>query len=190
MIVLAYALRGPLDTRRLEAALSRVVARHPVLRTVYPYTGNGAVQRTLPTDDATVALEHTTAPHHAEEGDLRELAEVVSADWWGEPTDLETEPSLRLRLCRVDERTHLFCIRLHHLAFDGWSEALFMEDLAAAMERDVPLAKPPHVTYAGYSTWERDRLDSWLDHDLPYWREALKESSPPFLHPRRQRRPT
>ncbi|WP_097868230.1 condensation domain-containing protein [Streptomyces sp. rh34] len=184
VIVLAYALRGPLDTQRFEAALSQVVARHPVLRTVYPYAGNGAVQRTLPMDNAVVALEHTTAPHHAEEGDLRELAEVVSADWWGKPTDLEAEPSLRLRLCCVDERTHLFCIRLHHLAFDGWSESLFMEDLAAAMERDIPLVEPPHVTYAGYSTWERDQLDSWLGQDLPYWRKALKQSPRPFLpHP-------
>jgi amino acid adenylation domain-containing protein len=181
VIVLAYALKGSLDTQRFEAALSQVVARHPVLRTVYPYEGAETVQRVLPTDDATVALEHTSAPHHTDGDDLRELAEEISADWWGGPTDLEKEPSLRLRLCRIDEQTHLFCMRVHHLAFDGWSETLFMEDLAAAMEPDVSLAEPPHVTYAGYSRWERDRLGSWLEHDLPYWQEALKDAPRPFL---------
>ncbi|MFE0174027.1 amino acid adenylation domain-containing protein [Streptomyces sp. NPDC059002] len=181
VIVLAYALTGPLDTRRFEAALGQLVARHAVLRTVYPYEGSGAIQRPLPADVTTVPLEHTTAPHPADGNGLRELAEEISADWWGWPTDLEKEPSLRLRLCRVDEQTHLFCLRLHHLAFDGWSETLFMEDLAAAMAPDAPLPEPPRVTYAGFSTWEQDRLDSWREHDLPYWQEVLREPPHPFL---------
>ncbi|MFE3944109.1 amino acid adenylation domain-containing protein [Streptomyces sp. NPDC059118] len=181
VVVLAYVLKGALDTQRFEAALNQVIARHPVLRTVYPYEGTEAVQRVLPTDDATAALEHTSVPHHTDGDDPRELAEEICADWWGGPTDLEKEPSLRIRLCRMDEQTHLFCMRVHHLAFDGWSETLFMEDLAAAMEPDVPLTEPPHVTYAGYSRWERDRLGSWLQHDLPYWQEALKDAPRPFL---------
>ncbi|MFB7176126.1 amino acid adenylation domain-containing protein [Streptomyces sp. NPDC056257] len=181
VVVLAYALKGSLDTERFEAALGRVIARHPVLRTVYPYEGAGAVQRVLPADDIRVALERTSAPHHAGGDDLRELAEEISADWWGGATDLEKEPPLRLRLCRVDEQTHLFCMRVHHLAFDGWSETLFMEDLAAAMDPEVSLAEPPRVTYAGYGKWERDRLDTWLGHDLPYWQEALKDAPRPFL---------
>ncbi|MGW0832983.1 amino acid adenylation domain-containing protein [Streptomyces prunicolor] len=181
VIVLAYALTGPLDVQRFEASLGHLVARHAVLRTVYPYEGTGAVQRTLPADIATVSLEHTTAPHHTHGDDLRELAEEISADWWGRPTDLEKEPSLRLRLCRVDEQTHLFCVRVHHLAFDGWSETLFMEDLAAAMAPNGSPAEPPHVTYAGFSRWEQDRLGSWLQHDLPYWQEVLREPPRPFL---------
>ncbi|GGS59080.1 non-ribosomal peptide synthetase [Streptomyces violaceus] len=181
VIVLAYALTGPLDTQRFEAALGRLVARHAVLRTVYPYEGTGAVQRILSADVATVPLEHTTAPHHTDGDDLRVLAEAICADWWGRPTDLEKEPPLRLRLCRVDEQTHLFCVRVHHLAFDGWSETLFMEDLAAAMTPDVPLAEPPRVTYAGFSRWEQDRLGSWLEHDLPYWQKVLREPPRPFL---------
>jgi mycobactin peptide synthetase MbtE len=184
VIVLAYALTGPLDTERFEAALRQVVARHPILRTVYPYEGTEPVQRALPADDTTVTLERTSAPHPTDEDGLRELAEELSADWWGGPTDLETEPSLRLRLCRTGEQTHLFFVRVHHLAFDGWSETLLMEDLAAAMEADVQPAGPPRVTYAGYSAWERDRLGSWLTHDLPYWQETLKEAPRPFLpHP-------
>ncbi len=181
VIVLAYALTGHLDTQRFEAALGQVVARHAVLRTVYPYEGSGAVQRALSTDVATVTLEHTTAPHHTDGDGLRELAEEVTADWWGWPTDLEKEPSLRLRLCRVDEQTHLFCVRVHHLAFDGWSETLFMEDLAAAMAPDAPPAQPPHATYAGFSRWEQRQLGSWLEHDLPYWQEVLGEPPHPFL---------
>ncbi|MEI5097708.1 amino acid adenylation domain-containing protein [Streptomyces sp. PmtG] len=181
-VVLAYVLTGDLDTERFEAALLQVVARHPVLRTVFPYEGTAPVQRVLPADAATVALEHTTAPDHAGHGDPRALAEEVTADWWGEPVRLETEPSLRLRLCRVDERTRLFCVRVHHLAFDGWSETLFMEDLAAAMAPDAAgAAAPPQVTYAAYSRWERDRLGSWLGHDLPYWKEALQDPPRPFL---------
>ncbi|GGW16442.1 hypothetical protein GCM10018980_19140 [Streptomyces capoamus] len=181
VVVLAYALEGPLDTRRFEAALSQVVARHPALRTVYPYDGAEAVQRVLSPADADVVLERTSAPDHTPGDDLRELAEAITADWWGDPIDLEKEPSLRLRLCRVDERTHLFCLRVHHLVFDGWSESLFMDDLAAAMDPDASPAEPPRVTYAGYSTWERDRFPSWRAHDLPYWQETLKDAPRPFL---------
>ncbi|MFB8139407.1 amino acid adenylation domain-containing protein [Streptomyces parvus] len=183
VVVLAYALKGALDPQRFEAALRRVIARHPVLRTVYPYEDTGPVQRVLPADDIALPLERVSAPHHSDTGDLRELAEEITTDWWGAPTDLEKEPSLRLRLCRVADRTHLFCMRVHHLAFDGWSENLFMEDLAA-MEPDASPAEPPRVTYTAYSRWERDRLGSWLEHDLPYWQKALKDAPRPFLpHP-------
>ncbi|MEU3662038.1 amino acid adenylation domain-containing protein [Streptomyces sp. NPDC032940] len=181
VVVLAYAVTGPLDVRRFEAALGRVIERHAVLRTVYPYEGDTAVQRALPADLATVPLEHTAAPRPTDGHGLRELAEEITADWWGRPTELEKEPPLRLRLCRVDERTHLFCVRVHHLAFDGWSETLFMEDLAAAMAPDTPPAEPQPATYAGFSRWERDRLGSWLAQDLPYWREVLGDPPRPFL---------
>ncbi|MFC4377362.1 amino acid adenylation domain-containing protein [Nocardia halotolerans] len=61
---LPFALRltGTLDTAALTAALHDVLARHEVLRTVYPDTGNGPIQQILPVDqvDLDFAIHRTT----------------------------------------------------------------------------------------------------------------------------------
>ena len=53
-IPLAMRLSGDLDVAALSAAVADVVARHEVLRTVYPETGSGPVQVVLPIAEAPV----------------------------------------------------------------------------------------------------------------------------------------
>ncbi|KAF0848152.1 non-ribosomal peptide synthetase [Nocardia caishijiensis] len=55
---LPFALRltGNLDVAALTTALYDVLARHEVLRTVYPDTGDGPVQRILPADEVDLAI--------------------------------------------------------------------------------------------------------------------------------------
>ncbi|MBV7701132.1 condensation domain-containing protein, partial [Streptomyces sp. TRM70350] len=59
-IPLALALDGPVDPDVLRAALHDVVARHEVLRTVYPGADGEAVARILPPEAANPVLDVRT----------------------------------------------------------------------------------------------------------------------------------
>ncbi|MFH8477055.1 AMP-binding protein [Streptomyces sp. NPDC018000] len=185
LIVLAYALTGPLDPERLAEALDDTVRFHPALRTTYPWLGEEPVQRILPPEEAGVALEISDLPAGTEDLTLQELAETVTADWWERPFQLENDVPLRVRLCRIGADRHLLCLQLHHIAFDGWSESVLLADLREAYRARVaghPPRRPSgRLTPGHYSAWEATRLADWTKEDLPFWRDELEPAPKPFL---------
>lgn len=192
LIVRGYVLTGPLDPDGLQVALDEVVARHPILRTLYAWAGASAVQRTLDAADARVPLTTVELPPHLDGCSPQESAEHITADWWDTPFALGEEVPLRARLCRLDGDRHLLCLHLHHVAFDGWSEALLVQDLGAAYAAHTAGTTgepavgrlPPDRTalgYDDYSRWERAEVDHWTDVDLPFWQDALEGCADPCL---------
>ncbi|MFD0385733.1 condensation domain-containing protein [Streptomyces stramineus] len=185
MIVLAYALTGPLDAQVLAEAVQDTVRLHPGLRTTYPWAGEAPVQRVLPLDEAGIGMELTAAPADATGLGLQELAEAVTADWWDRPFSLEHEVPLRVRLCRLAADRHLLCVQVHHIAFDGWSESVLVADLQAAYRARAagppPVRHEERLAYGRYSAWEETRLAEWAGNDLPFWQEELCRAPRPFL---------
>ncbi|WP_432279952.1 amino acid adenylation domain-containing protein [Nocardia cyriacigeorgica] len=92
---LPFALRltGALDVDALDAALADVVARHEVLRTVYPETPDGPVQVILPPDDGASGLSVRTVAEADVPGAVYALAST--------PFDVTGEVPLRAVLLRV-----------------------------------------------------------------------------------------
>ncbi|MGW2088310.1 AMP-binding protein [Streptomyces sp. NPDC001880] len=185
LIVLAYALTGPLDRERLAKAFGDTVRFHPALRTTYPWLDEAPVQRILPPDQATVDMEITELPGGVEDRTLQELAEAVTADWWDRPFRLDDEVPLRLRLCRIDADRHLLCLQAHHIAFDGWSESVLLADLREAyrarLAGHTPQRPSGRLAHGHYSGWEANRLAEWTKGDLPFWRAELEPAPKPFL---------
>lgn len=183
--VLAYLITGPLDPDTLQAALDDVVARHPALRTLYVWSKPTATQRIL---DERVRIDRVDAPAGLDDLDglaTREVAERLTADWFDLPFELTEELPLRARLHRLADERHLFCLHVHHVAFDGWSEAVLIRDLcdfyAARTAHRPPSHADPAITYADYGRWERAEVDHWLAADLPFWRDTLASCPEPFL---------
>jgi hypothetical protein len=171
-VVLAYRLAGPVDLDALRLALSDVVTRHPVLRSVFTWDDDlGAIQRALPPD--TVELTEVEAA-----GDnVEELAAAVCADWWDDPFDLEFDPPLRARAVPLPGGL-LLCLSMHHIAFDGGSESVLIGDLGAAYACRVEGREPdlpPALAYRSYAWWERSQLGAWQEQDVPFWREVLAD---------------
>jgi hypothetical protein len=172
MIVLGYALTGPLRPDLLDQAFADVLQRHPILRTRYRWLADDIVAETLPVGPA---IERIEAPTRLTS--LPALADRIAADWWETPMRLDERPPLRARLCRVDATTHLLCLNIHHIAFDGWSERLFVDDLSACYKGRLagkPADASPRATASRDSEIESDS-------ELSFWREALADAPPPFL---------
>ncbi|PYC87631.1 non-ribosomal peptide synthetase [Streptomyces tateyamensis] len=167
---LPYALRldGDLDPAALAGALTAVVARHDSLRTVFPAADGAPAPRVLAPSPVALPV-----------ADLRDAgAERIRAEVDAEfrhGFDLAAGPLLRARLLRVEDHAHLLLLTFHHIVFDGWSYALFADQVGAAYTGT--LLPPPGVQYADHAAWQRG-----TDHagGLAHWRELLRDA-PPWL---------
>ncbi|MFC4124654.1 amino acid adenylation domain-containing protein [Nocardia rhizosphaerae] len=158
----ALRLRGTLDIPALAAALRDVLARHEVLRTIYPDTATGPVQRILPADQ--VDLEpavHRVAANDASAGPAastgRPGAAAVGGDAVAEAPggpadellaqvmalaatsfDVTAEVPLRVRLFDVTGDApdappeYVLAVVVHHIAADASSMAPLVRDLTVA----------------------------------------------------------
>ncbi|MFJ4986608.1 non-ribosomal peptide synthase/polyketide synthase [Streptomyces sp. NPDC088732] len=174
-IPVALRLTGDLDRAALRAAVHDVVARHEVLRTVFPSVDGSPSQRVLGHDAIDLQLPVI---------DLSEggIAQTVSAEA-ARAFDLARDIPLRARLFAVTPRDHVLVVVVHHIAGDGWSLAPLARDIstayAARVENRIPAWEPLPVQYANYTLWQRDLLGGEDDPASPHstqlahWREAL-----------------
>ena len=181
-VPVAVRLTGALDLAALRAAIGDLVARHEVLRTVYPETEQGPVQVILPTAQAIPELSvHTVAAAEIEQAVLG----VMSTSF-----DVTTEIPVKIALFEIAESTaagstpeHVLALVVHHISGDGSSMGPLTRDLmtayAARLSGEAPGWAPLAVQYADYSIWQREVLGSEDDPEslsakqLEYWKRAL-----------------
>ncbi|MFG3691061.1 amino acid adenylation domain-containing protein [Micromonospora sp. NPDC047740] len=171
-IPLVLDLAGALAVETLRDAISEVVRRHQVLRTVLPERDGEPVQVVLPPAPVDLPLVDITGADEAEQD--RRLADDLRR-----PFDLATGPLLRATVFRTGENRHILAICVHHIVIDGWSLDLLCDELgqlynAFLAGRESPLAELP-VQYGDYTLWQRDRLATILDADLAYWTDRLAD---------------
>ncbi|MDI6103004.1 amino acid adenylation domain-containing protein [Actinoplanes sp. NEAU-A12] len=161
-------LRGPVDRAALQQAVTGVVRRHEVLRTVLRATPDGDVRQHV------LAAAEQRIPVVAVDGDPL----VAAREFAAEPFDLANGPLLRCRLLDTGDGSHLLVVVVHHSAADGWSLDLLINDLAAlyrsAVTGSASGLAPLPVQYADYAWWQQ----SWLASpaaaaQLDHWERVL-----------------
>nr|WP_256666796.1 non-ribosomal peptide synthetase [Nocardia cyriacigeorgica] len=175
-IPLAVRLSGALDIAALNAAVTDVVQRHEVLRTVYPQRPDGPVQVVLPIEQAGTPV---LAPIAVTADDLG----AAVADFVGDGFDVTDTVPIRARLLALGPNEHVLVVVVHHIAADGSSLAPLARDVmlayAARKHGAAPDWAPLPVRYADYSRWQRELLGSeddpgsLISRQLAYWTEAL-----------------
>ncbi|HYG63511.1 MAG TPA: amino acid adenylation domain-containing protein, partial [Thermoanaerobaculia bacterium] len=176
-IPLVGALEGELDVAALERSFGEIVRRHESLRTTFPETATGAVQKIASPDAVHVPLPVIDAsglPPAVRERELERLTrEAVRR-----PFDLARGPLMRITLLRGGEREHLLLICMHHIISDGWSTGVIVRELSAFYRgfvsgSPVPLPPPP-LQYADFAVWQRRWLTGEvLEKQMGYWRRQL-----------------
>jgi amino acid adenylation domain-containing protein/natural product biosynthesis luciferase-like monooxygenase protein len=160
--VITLRMTGALDRAALTAALDAIVARHEVLRTVYPSVAGRPQQRVLPASRFALRV-----------GDLggAALADVMEAEARA-PFELEHGPVIRGQLVELARDDHALLITIHHIAWDGWSLAVFLDELTRHYRGDALPGLA--VQYADYAAWQRRYVQGELRHaQLAYWQAAL-----------------
>ncbi|MDX2573879.1 condensation domain-containing protein, partial [Streptomyces scabiei] len=122
-----FRVRGPLDPDLLQRCVDVLVARHPMLRTVFPAGARPPVQQELPSSlRLPVQTETLAHPGLLEERAAEEARRRFEPWAW---------PLLRLRLLTVAPDDHVLLVHAHHLIGDGYSAALLTRELLTVYDR-------------------------------------------------------
>ncbi|MGV9827103.1 amino acid adenylation domain-containing protein, partial [Gordonia sp. NPDC003429] len=166
-------LRGDLDVNALRAALVDVIARHEVLRTVFPLVDGTPVQVISETGEVDVRLDWR-------EVDSAQALQAVAMEGF----DVTTGWPVRAALWPQSPGCWVFALVMHHIASDGESLRPLVTDLvtayAARTAGVAPEFVPLEIQFADYAIWQHDVLGSADDPDsiiggqLGYWTRQLR----------------
>ncbi|WP_051579741.1 non-ribosomal peptide synthetase [Pseudonocardia acaciae] len=173
----ALRLTGPLDAARLLRALRALAERHPALRTVYRFDGEGELRPHLLDPDAVeVRLVEADGP------DLEDAARSLARRWAREPFDLAEHAPLRARVVRGGERDAVLVLTAHHIAVDDASWPTIFRDLSAHYAAAGGAAAAP-ADYRAYAAVRARVVGERSPGQLGYWRERFPEPPRPLPLP-------
>ncbi|WP_439031805.1 amino acid adenylation domain-containing protein [Gordonia terrae] len=183
-------ITGRVDLARLRKAVDEVVAAHAVLRTVYPDSPDGPVQRRI--EHRSPVLRHRVVDAAAGSDGLRRQV----LEYLRRPFDLENETGFRATVFELDSAeapdTHLAAV-LHHIAIDGWSIRVLLADLIRAYDGErLSVPADEAFTYADFTQWQIARLGDPSDpgsryaRELRFWTTTLAGAPDPVRLPGRR----
>lgn len=158
----AMRIKGPLDVPALEKAIAEVIKNHDALRLSIGEKDGKPVANYCSEVPFALTVEKVDGLN-AGSLDFKHALEEFLA----EPFRMEVAPLIKCRVYRQDDRNHVLAISLHHTISDGWSVALFVDQLVDAYQ-DLYIGKVPALSAVG-----------------PGYREYVKESNV-FLHTRKK----
>jgi amino acid adenylation domain-containing protein len=176
----AWRVRGALNQSALGRALDLLIERHEVLRTVYQVSGDHPVQ--VVRGGVRVPFETIEVPGPTpalREGAAAEMLRTIVS----RPFDLREDVLLRATLLRLDDQDHILLLVSHHIASDGWSKSVMVEELselyAAGVQERAPALPPLPIQFADFAAWQRATLaGAELEPSLAYWRQQLRGPLP------------
>ncbi|CAJ7691743.1 syringomycin synthetase [Burkholderia pseudomallei] len=169
----AVRLDGPLNREVLQRALNRIVMRHEALRTCFVREEGEPIQVIQPHADLTVSYHDL---REAEQSEQR--AKNLSQAHASAPFDLSRDLPVRVLLLQLADEAHVVQVVMHHIASDGWSVGVLLQELSALYgsfiaEQGDPLAPLP-LQYADYAAWQRRWLASGqLEKQGAFWQTNL-----------------
>lgn len=171
-------IRGPIDSARLNQALSQLVTRHEILRTTYRLRGDEPVQ-----------IIHPPIAVQAEEEDgrgwdARQLRDRITA--FVRPFDFARAPMLRCLLIQCGESDHILSFDVHHIASDGVSGGILAAEFAALYQGRV--LPQPQLQYKDFAVFQQtDQARGQTDRE--WWLRQFADGVPQLELPLDQERP-
>lgn len=172
-IPLTIPLRKEIRVEGIAFAISELRNRHEVLRTVYLEEQGVPYQQVLNPREWNLETSQTTG---------EEVNNLIGQEI-RKPFDLTADSMARAELFEIADEGYLLMLVIHHIAFDGWSQPILLEELTTLyrlweQESDTPL-DPLLLQYADYSIWQRQLISgNTLEQELTFWEKALAGVEP------------
>ena len=187
----------------LERSIKAIVARHEILRTVIKEDNAGSYYQEVLDTDAhpfEVLKVKCTSKEELDEYLRQDVAHIY---------DLSNEYPIRVRIYSLESSSnkndknnqkdstantpaHILSIVIHHIAFDGWSTDIFLNELkeyyrhfeAEEAGLTSQLNLPPlTIQYKDFALWQRSYLTGdVLEKQLSYWKSKLEGYETLHLH--------
>jgi amino acid adenylation domain-containing protein/non-ribosomal peptide synthase protein (TIGR01720 family) len=177
----ALELFGQINVTALNAALTKIVERHEILRTIYAQVDGESSAVVVATP---LALLETTRLE-AESKQHTDVQKWLS-DKNTQPFDLSKDIPIRADLLELNNNHWVLAITLHHIASDEASMLVLQRELLSLYEtcstEQADRLTPLKVQYADFATWQQRWLNpDLLNTQLDYWKKTL-DSSPTLLN--------
>lgn len=168
----ALTLTGPLDTVALEGAVTDLVARHPILRSLFPHEKETGEQVVQP------ERETRLVPEDAHGQDPPRVHEEIVREELRRGFDVNAEPMVRFRLVRWSPEEHTLIVATHYLAMGRRSHDVLCADIAAAYAARRAGTEPGFhsaaTPFAEYAVWQREwSRSAEAEHAEEFWSRAL-----------------
>lgn len=180
-IQLCYRLSGEMQPEILERAISRIVARHPVLRTSFHWQEIDnplqVVHRQVTTPFDYIDIRQEAAKERQEH--FRALLNEDRRRGFR----LDSPPLMRFMLVQIDHDDWRLVWSYHHILLEGWSAAILFDEFMAVYDAEIrrtSVKLPARRPYREFIQWllEQDRAE----RDA-FWHEQLHGYSKPVLLP-------
>lgn len=178
-MALAARLVGRVDLAGLQSALDELLRRQEILRSAFLLEGENIMQAVNAPGHVVIRLidaRATTTDNVASHTQALMLEEGAI------PFDLAKGPLLRATLASFSERDHLLMLTMPHIACDGWSNGIVIQELAENYTRmlrggSVPAELP--LQYSDYAVWQSEWLNSTEGiAQRDYWRQLFPGEVP------------
>ena len=198
-------LKGPLNLSALQQTLQEIVRRHESLRTTFEVNEGVPYQVIHPnmTVDFSIIDLRTSAPDK-QKAEVKRLTNAEA----NRPFDLSHDVMLRAMVLKLSDivlqdvtqndtvaNHHILLLTTHHIASDGWSLGLLVQEIAGLYaafneKKPSPLPELP-IQYADFAVWQRNYLQgAVLEQQLNYWKGQLANAPELLQLPTDRPRPT
>ena len=169
-------ITGPLDAPLLVQAVSETLERHEAFRMRFDEFGES--QTVDP--DAAFTVKQADLSQLDPAGADEQLTAIVAKEALT-PFDLQQSPLARAHLLKMPGNVHVLLMYFHHIAFDGYSGQLVMEEIADAYNARRRGDQPKPSQAAPYSVFVyRSQAQAGKDsttRSLAYW-QSLYANDP------------
>lgn len=174
-LLFALKLSGELDLNVLDRVFSSLVDRHHVLRTQFLCNEkDNPIQLIREEYDFAVVKKDFSKLAIADRE--RAIAQVIDEEHTRR-FDLNTDLMLRVKLLHIESKQYILIVTIHHIAADGWSVGILIDEFARLYEAyklslENPLV-PLGIKYADYAHWQHKQVNERKAGALDFWRGEL-----------------
>ncbi len=172
----AFELSGELHVPNLQKAFRTIIHRHESLRTNFVKIGIDPKQVINEFDEKCFDVLYLDFSKVA---DPKTSLATFLKEQKSFKFDLKNWPLIKVSLVRISEKNHVLAVVMHHLAGDGISASILMNEFLSIYQtlhdkKEILLGKPK-LQYRDYVEW----LSSSLEHNngiyKDFWTSKLKE---------------
>ncbi|MCO7224320.1 non-ribosomal peptide synthetase [Pleionea sp. CnH1-48] len=171
---MAFRTPTTFDINIAELALRKVIERHQVLRTRLQMESSVLMQIIDESFDFHI-LRYEVSGDNAQ----AEIEQLI-ADDSEKVFRLDRDLMLRALWIKQEEYGGTLLVNMHHIATDGWSMSILMDEFAFYYESisqgDNSELEPLPIQYADFAHWQHQWLTpDILDKQTEYWRKQLQD---------------
>jgi len=178
----AFQLKGDLDYKALDQTFLTILQRHESLRNCFSVNKAGEpVQEVQTVSEFNIVVEELKISIKNKESLISQKVKEEANKIF----DLTKDLLLNVRLLKISKEEHVLIVTMHHIASDGWSMGILVNEFSALYASFVKGASSPlselNLQYSDYAHWQRNWFKGRvLEEHTDYWKNQLSEL--PVLH--------